>query len=158
MGRRMEAETERILLADYSKYYRLAYSYVGNEQDALDVVQESAYKAIRDCAKVREPGYLSTWIYRIVTNTAIDVLRGRKWESAGLEGLAEVPHEDTYRVGGPMELLDSLEEGERTILILRYFEEMKLEEIARTLSMNLNTVKARLYRALRKLRLEMEEA
>ena len=70
-----EKETEKILLENYEKYYRLAYSYVKTEHDALDVVQESAYKAIRDCGKVRERKYIGTWIYRIVVNTALDLLR-----------------------------------------------------------------------------------
>ena len=48
MGNGMEKETERILLENYDKYYRLAYSYMKSEHDPLDVVQESAYKAIRD--------------------------------------------------------------------------------------------------------------
>ena len=43
------AETEQILTENYERYYRLAYSYMRNEDDALDVVQESAYRAIRDC-------------------------------------------------------------------------------------------------------------
>ena len=47
------ADTERILTDNYEKYYRLAYSYMRNEDDALDVVQESAYRAIRDCGKVK---------------------------------------------------------------------------------------------------------
>ena len=71
------AETEQILTENYERYYRLAYSYMRNEDDALDVVQESAYRAIRDCRKVRNKDYLSTWIYRIVVRgTAGDTGRG----------------------------------------------------------------------------------
>lgn len=65
-------KTEQILIDNYEKYYRLAYSYTRTQEDALDVVQESAYKAIRDCNKVENPNYISTWIYRIVVNTSID--------------------------------------------------------------------------------------
>lgn len=72
------AETEQILTDNYERYYRLAYSYMRNEDDALDVVQESAYRAIRDCRKVRNKDYLSTWIYRIVVNTALDMLRRKR--------------------------------------------------------------------------------
>ena len=63
----LEAETERILTENYERYYRLAYSYMRNEDDALDAVQESAYRAIRDCRSVKNKDYLSTWIYRIVS-------------------------------------------------------------------------------------------
>ena len=81
MKKNLEAEAEKILLTNYEKYYRLAYSYVNNEQDALDIVQESAYKVMKDISKVREPDYLSTWIYRVVMNTAVDFLRKRQKES-----------------------------------------------------------------------------
>ncbi len=90
------AETEQILTENYERYYRLAYSYMRNEDDALDVVQESAYRAIRDCGKVKNKDYLSTWIYRIVVNTALDMLRRKKKETT-TEELPEIPVEDQYR-------------------------------------------------------------
>lgn len=151
----MEAEAEKILLDNYEKYYRLAYSYVNHEQDALDVVQESAYKVMKDIGKVREPEYLATWICRVVINTAVDFLRKRKKESVGLEEV-EIAHEDVYREDDPMELLKTLEERDRTIVVLKVIEEFRLEEIAAVLEMNVNTVKARLYRALKKLRMELD--
>ena len=145
------AEAERILTTEYEKFYRLAYSYVQNKEDALDVVQESAYKVIRDCGRVRQAKYLSTWIYRVVINTSLDLLRRRSRESAA-EVLPEIPSEECY---GEMELrqvLGCLDEKSRAVQILRYFEDMKLEDIAGVLEENTSTVKARLYRSLKKLR------
>ena len=66
MKNRMEEETEKLLLEQYDELYRLAYCYVKTETDALDIVQEAAYKAFKNCGKVREPAYLKTWICRIV--------------------------------------------------------------------------------------------
>lgn len=154
-GKDIMAETEAILTMKYESYYRLAYRMVRNQEDALDVVQESAYKAIRDCGKVENPGYLSTWIYRIVVNTALDLLRKQKREQSS-ENLPEGSCEERY---GEMELQESLnclDEKSRSVIILRYFEDMKLEEIAQITDENLNTVKARLYRALKKLRVDWE--
>ena len=68
----------------------------------------------------------------------------------------EIPHEDSYKEDDPLELLSSLEEKDRTIVILKYMEEWKLEEIAEILEMNVSTVKARLYRALKKLKILLE--
>ena len=146
MGNGMEKETERILLENYDKYYRLAYSYMKSEHDALDVVQESAYKAIRDCGKVKERRYLSTWLYRIVVNTALDALRrqGRESWQPSYEGIEL------------REILDRLDEKEKTVVVLRYFHDLKLEDIGEILGENVNTVKARLYRTLKKMRLELE--
>lgn len=149
------AETEQILTENYERYYRLAYSYMRNEDDALDVVQESAYRAIRDCRKVRNKDYLSTWIYRIVVNTALDMLRRKKKENM-TEELPEIPVEDQYQDLELRTVLNQLDDKSRTIILLRYFEDLKLEDIADIVGDNLNTVKARLYRSLKKLRLNLE--
>ena len=149
------ADTERILTDNYEKYYRLAYSYMRNEDDALDVVQESAYRAIRDCGKVKNKDYLSTWIYRIVVNTALDLLRKKKKETL-TEELPEIPVEDQYQETELRTILNQLDHKSKTIIILRYFEDLKLEDIADILGDNLNTVKARLYRSPKKLRLNLE--
>ena len=149
------AETEQILTENYERYYRLAYSYMRNEDDALDLVQESAYRAIRDCRKVRNKDYLSTWIYRIVVNTALDMLRRKKKENI-TEELPEIPVEDQYQDLELRTVLNQLDDKSRTIILLRYFEDLKLEDIADIVGDNLNTVKARLYRSLKKLRLNLE--
>ena len=149
------AETEQILTENYERYYRLAYSYMRNEDDALDVVQESAYRAIRDCRKVRNKDYLSTWIYRIVVNTALDMLRRKKKENI-TEELPEIPVEDQYQDLELRTVLNQLDDKSRTIILLRYFEDLKLDDIADIVGDNLNTVKARLYRSLKKLRLNLE--
>ena len=128
---------------------------MSNEDDALDVVQESAYRAIRDCGKVKNKDYLSTWIYRIVVNTALDLLRKKKKETL-TEELPEIPVEDQYQETELRTILNQLDHKSKTIIILRYFEDLKLEDIADILGDNLNTVKARLYRSLKKLRLNLE--
>ena len=145
--------TEQILVENYSRYYRLAYSYTKTQEDALDVVQESAYKAIRDCSKVENLDYISTWIYRIVVNTSLDLLRKRQ-KTSDIVGEAQLEgsYEDSYSDPDLEAALDHLEEKEKTIIILRYFEDLKLEDIAQITDSNLNTVKARLYRGLKKLK------
>ena len=155
MGNGMEKETERILLENYDKYYRLAYSYMKSEHDALDVVQESAYKAIRDCGKVKERRYLGTWLYRIVVNTALDALRRQGREVSLEEQKKEESWQPSYEGIELREILDRLDEKEKTVVVLRYFHDLKLEDIADILGENVNTVKARLYRTLKKLRLEL---
>ena len=151
----VERETERVLLENYDKYYRLAYSYMKSEQDALDVVQESAYKAIRDCGQVKEQRYIGTWLYRIVVNTALDALRRRGREVA-LEEWQENSWQPSYAGLELWEILDRLDEKERTVVVLRYFHDLKLEDIGEILGENVNTVKARLYRTLKKVRMELE--
>lgn len=149
---------EETLTANYQKYYRLAYSYAKNEADALDIVQESAYKAILQCKKLKNESYADTWIYRIVINTATDFLRKKQKTVVGIEDYLEqgqAVDENGYANADIMDTLSMLEEKDRSVLILRYFEQCQLDQIADITGEKLSTVKSRLYRALEKLRICM---
>ncbi len=147
----MRKKVEKELLDNYSKYYRLAYSYVRNESDAMDIVQEGAYKAMKEYTSINHDEYLSSWVYRIVINTALDFLRKKKKEIPWDEE-EEMSYEDTYTDYDTLKLLDHLEEDDRIIIILRYFEDQKIEDIAKITGDNINTVKSKMYRALKKLK------
>lgn len=143
------------LTEHYQKYYRLAYSYVRNEADAMDIVQEGAYRAILKSHTLRESDYLETWLYRIMVNAALEFLRRNRRD---YNGLAEDTEgcEDTYENIDLARAVERLGEPDRTIIKLRYYEDMKLEQIAQIVGSNLNTVKSRLYRSLKRLRISLE--
>ena len=151
-----EAIIEAQLVADYQKLYRLAYSYVHNEQDALDIVQESAYKAVKYSDSLKEPKYVGTWIYRIVINESIRFLRKRTIQEVAMEDL-EGGVEDRYTDFDLHQALEQLDPLDKTVVVLRFFEGMQLNQIAQTLDENLNTIKSRLYRSLKKLKLSLAE-
>lgn len=158
MKKPIRKQVEETLLKNYEKYYRLAYSYVKNEADALDIVQESAYKAMKSCGKLKKEEYTDTWIYRIVINTATDFLR--KSQKCSPASTADAQPEQAVNDAGfaqadIMDTLSILEDKERNVLILRYFEQFPLDQIAEITGENLSTVKSRLYRALKKLRICM---
>ena len=71
----LQKKVEEQILDSYEDMYRLAYTYVRNEEDALDIVQESVYKAIKNSDRVRQEAFIKTWIWRIVVNTAVDFIR-----------------------------------------------------------------------------------
>ena len=146
---------EELLLANYNQYYRLAYSYVHNDDDAGDIVQNAAYKAIKNCNSLKQESYAATWIYRIVINEIFSFHRQKKTES--LDFVAESQTEDSYEDIDLKRALSSLSDEDRMIVELKYFEDLKLEEIAAILDINPNTVKSRLYRSLKKLRLILED-
>lgn len=77
----LQKKVEDQILDSYEAMYRLAYTYVRNEEDALDIVQESVYKAIKNESKVQQESYIRTWLWRIVMNTAVDYIRSRKNET-----------------------------------------------------------------------------
>ena len=156
---RKSAPDNRQLLVEHilngqTDFYRLAVSYVKNRDAALDVVQEAIVKALSKVDTVREPAYLKTWFYRILINEAMNHFRRNR----NLVSLGEVMVDRAVESGDPGERLDlydaidRLSFQEQTVIKLRYFEDMKLEEIAQATGANLNTVKSRLYKAIRKLK------
>ena len=147
---------EQIILKKYNSYYRMAMSYVHNEADAADIVQEGAYKAIKSSDSLKHVEYAETWIYRIMMNEIYRRLDTKKIVSIDDEVSAELQIEDTYENIDLKRALDSMSAGEKAVIQLKYFEGLKLEEIAYVLGENLSTVKSRLYRGLKKLRCEMD--
>ncbi len=156
MSARETQQVEELILSSYEAMYRLAYSYVGNEDDAMDIVQESAYKAIKNAPSVTSPQYLKTWLWRIVINTSIDCLRKKQTEAPCYE-MEEPAVWDRYTDFDTRKALNVLDERERTVIVLRFFEDKKITEIAKILGLNTNTIKSILYRSLYKLKIELTE-
>ena len=152
----LQKKIEETVLDSYEAMYRLAYTYVRREEDALDIVQESAYKAIKHAACVKQEAYIKTWLWRIVMNTAIDFIRKNQKEIA-VDAFYEDVREDSYQDFDTIEALEVLTEKEKAVVVLRFFEDQKISEIAKVLHENTNTVKTILYRSLKKLRLKLTE-
>lgn len=143
------------------KIYNLVYRILGQEEEAADLVQEAFINAYvhRQKFNVRRASF-STWLTRIAVNLAINRLRKRRRlkissieehnnralmisEDANLERLFE---KDLVKIA-----LDELEEIYKVVVVLRYVEELSLEEISKVLRIPVGTVKMRLFRAKDKL-------
>lgn len=153
-------------LADYvrknqNRFYRLAYSFMHNSDDAMDVVQDAVVKAFEKQDTLKDIETLQTWFYRILVNTSIDSLRRRKrvvYTDAVPEQEDGASQESQVLDAVALyAALDKLPEEMKLVVILRFFEDMKLSEIADVTGAALSTVKNRLYRALALLRLDMAD-
>lgn len=149
----------KTFLTDYQEsFYRLAYTYVHNHDAALDVVQNAAVQALTHAGAQREPAHLKTWFYRILVNEALGYIRKNK-RCLPVEALPEESVED----GDTAERLDvyravsRLEPKLRTVVVLRFYEDMPLRDISRVTGVKLSTVKTRLYKALSVLKLAMSK-
>ncbi len=147
---------EETLLKNYNKYYKLAFSYVHNDSDAMDIVQDSAYKAIKNAELLKNQKYVDTWIYRIVINQCKTFLSKNKQITDDISDV-NISFNDKYENIDLKNALNALDNDEKAIIILRFFEDLKIEDIASVLDIKVNTVKSRLYRCLRKLESIMEE-
>ena len=92
----------------------------------------------------------------IVVNTAVDFIRKNRKEFA-VDEVYETGKEDTYKDFDTIQALNVLDEKERAVIVLRFFEDQKLKDIAGILNENTNTVKTILYRGLKKLKIELTE-
>lgn len=157
------------LVVNYqNKVYALAYRYMGNEDDAYDVAQETFIKAYRSLRSFKGESSFGTWIYRITTNVCLDEIRRRKRRVVPLsldEPLAtldgdeverEIPDSSLSadRVYEQKEfnqyiqkLLDDMKPEHKTAIILRDVMELSYEEIAAVLNCSIGTVKSRINRA-----------
>ena len=158
---------------------RLALHMLGSEQDAQDVHQEAFIKAYRHLGNFRFECSFYTWLYRIVTNLCLDQLRRRKsrredpatvLDASGdeMDLMANVP--DTRAMANPGreldrkvmserigDALDKLTPRERTVFELKHYQGLKLRTIGDMLNTTEETAKNTLFRATRKLRLNLAE-
>jgi RNA polymerase sigma-70 factor, ECF subfamily len=140
--------------------YRIAFTYMKNKDDALDVVQETAYRSFKKVDTLKKPKYFKTWLIKIAINCSIELVRKNK------KVISFKPEYETY-IGSIDEdislnltlhdLLEKLSEDEKSVIILRFYQGYSLREIADLLHMPLGTTKTILYRALNRLRKKFKE-
>ena len=139
-------------------FYRICYTYLKNEQDSLDAIQNAIYKALANYKNLRETLGLKKWFYRILVNECLQIIR-KDNKYVLVEDEIEIIAFDEYSVYNDnlYDDIDKLPTDIKTVIVLRFFEDLKLDDIAIITQTNVNTVKYRLYRGLDLLRLNMEK-
>ncbi|WP_230986402.1 sigma-70 family RNA polymerase sigma factor [Clostridium butyricum] len=140
------------------KFYRIAYSYVKNEQEALEIVSDAMYKGLVYLKDLREMDYFITWMTRIIINTSLETLRKKSKLTQYEDYMAEVKVEET---GQDQNLdlyhaINMLDPDEKSYVILKYFEERTYREMSDILEMPQSTIKSKIYRSLEKMKSYLE--
>jgi len=159
------------LVTEHQRYvYNLALRVLNNEEEALDLAQETFVRAWTALPNFRGQSQFRTWLYRIVTNLCYNRLPNlrRSLNDLGDDVISEIPETDNA-FGNPAlglesrelrsylhEAINKLDENHRLLISLRYQNELSYEEIANTLNLPLGTVKTGLFRAKAQLRLALE--
>jgi RNA polymerase sigma-70 factor (ECF subfamily) len=156
------------------RLYHMSYRMLSNSQEAEDVVQDAFLRVYTNLERYDEHQKFSTWIYRIATNLCIDRLRKRKAtfsldaempEGEGSDWYTLMPsNEDTPEKqlllsesqAQIRESINALPEKYKSVVILRYMQDMSLQEISDVLSMPVTTIKTRLHRGREYLRKKLE--
>lgn len=155
------------------KLYQVCYRMLGNKQESEDIAQEAFVRAYMNLHTFDQKRKFSTWLYRIATNLCIDRIRKKKpdyyldAEVAGTEGFDmysqiaaddQLPEEQLEQ----MELQDRIQyeigrlpDKYRSVIVLKYIEELSLQEISEILDMPLGTVKTRIHRGREALRKQL---
>lgn len=146
--------------------YFVALEFTKNNQDAEDILQESYIKALSKIKELDKPESFSSWLNQIVANKSKDFLKKKKpmlFEAEENEDFEVLPDEDTSFSPEEnldqtelqktvMEVLDELSEEKRACVLMMYFEELSVGEIAETLEIPEGTVKTRLFSARKDLK------
>jgi RNA polymerase sigma-70 factor (ECF subfamily) len=164
----------RMLVESHSRAaFRVAYRMTGNEHDADDVVQETFLRAYKQLQHFEERADFGTWLHRIAVNCSLDLLRARSRadrhyggdpesaELAGAAGARSEAQQDRLMISAELQTqvataMKRLSASERTAFILRHFEGMPVEEIGKTLGIQVSATKHTIFRAVRKLRESLE--
>jgi len=159
----------RLLVERHSRgIYRAAYRITGNAADADDVVQETFLRAYRALGRFDARASFPTWAHRIAINCSLDMIDARKRRDGRVSDghdLSAIASSGATpdRVAHGMQMqravataMERLSGNERTAFVLRHFEGMPLEEIGKVLGTQLNATKNTVFRAVKKLREQLQ--
>ena len=150
--------------------YNLAFRICGNREEAEEIAQDAFIKAYNSLNSFKRQSSFATWLYRIVFNTAVSVIRSRKKEILSLEdfpaefsdfietNITEDEAEKEYKRFILNFALRKLEEEDRGLITLYYFEELDADEIAEITGISKANIKVRLFRARQKMLAVIEKA
>jgi RNA polymerase sigma-70 factor (ECF subfamily) len=173
-ARQGDGEAFRALVEQHSRtVFRLAYRMTGNEHDADDVVQDTFLRAYRQLGRFEERAHFGTWLYRIAVNCSLDLMRRRRrhdersspldTELSGGRQLVDdnLPAPDRAAFNSELRdvvttALETLSPMERSAFVLRHYEGLSIDEIGKVLGLRVNATKHSIFRAVRKMRRELE--
>lgn len=155
------SEMVTYLTENREKFYRFAYSYAKGKEASLDIVQNAICKALEHYGDIRDVAKINSWFYRVLLNEVYSYLKKhrREYATADEEMPEGIYHEAAYDKDDEVyRMVEKLPENLKTVIVLRFYEDLPLADIARITDVNLSTVKTRLYTALKKLKKLYEEA
>ena len=130
-----------------------------NEDDALDIVQETIYKAFISIKKLKETQYFSTWLTKILINNAIDFIKKNK-RTITINNIDNLQENKKYSIEESIDLfnaIDRLGEPYKSVVILKYYKDLTIKQISSILKCPQGTIKSNLHRAIKKLKLNLRE-
>lgn len=152
---------EKLMDIYFDRLCREAYIRCKYEEDVKEIVQETIYKAYINIRSLKEPQYFKTWLSRILINVANDYLRNKGMVDLELDETSyvkEVVIEDKIEIKIDLyNAIDELEDKYKDAVILRYIDDLKIEDISKILDRPVNTIKTHLRKALKDMKKMLKE-
>lgn len=150
---------EAYIIENQTYLYRLSYSYVKNKDDALEIVQNVIYKSLSSVKSLKNIDSIKPWITRILINCCFDFIKSNSRTVVKDEVFDSVEDKQVDILDRIVlkKALYKLPAQLKTILILRFFEDFKIKDISQILDMKESTVKTNLYKALKILKIDLQE-
>ncbi len=161
-----KASFEKLMSKYYKPLLNFIYRFVGNADTAEDLTQDVFIKVYNSVATYRPAAKFRTWLYQIARNASLNELRRNKWQTVSLDETFDTEDGETTRqIADPKaenpsqemtqhetaelikDAIASLPENQKTAVLLRRYEDMSYEEIAKTMNCSLEAVKSLLSRA-----------
>lgn len=140
--------------------YKTAYMYVKDEEKALEIIQETIIKGVFNIHKLKNPNYFKTWITRILINTAFDMNKKDSKHEQLNEENAVIEYKKGISLEAKLDLynaIDLLKDNYKTVVIMKYFNDMKIKDISEIMNIPENTIKTYITRAKAELKKILRE-
>ncbi len=141
--------------------FRLAVSMLESRAEGEDALQEATIKAWRNLHRLKDADSVRSWFLTIVANQCRSVRRGRWWsvlKPGEIDRPSSSPETTAIENLDLNRALDSLSTEDRTALMLRYYLDLPLEEVAQILGISMTAARSRVHRAARRMRPALETA
>ncbi|GAA0085801.1 sigma-70 family RNA polymerase sigma factor [Clostridium sp. CTA-7] len=144
----------RLIMSEKDNYYKLAYVYMKNKHDALDILQEMIVVLYKEIPKLKKLDSFYSWSKTILVNLCKNELSKRKrYEEVDLENISE---ENTFKESEDKiylkSLIENLNENQKEVIRLRYYLDYSYDEIATIMKIPLGTVKSRINKGINRIR------
>lgn len=145
----------------FNRLYKEAYLRCKHEEDAKEIVQETIYKAYKSIKNLKEPKYFKTWLSRILINVANDYMRENGMidlEHEAIDYIKEVHKDNQVEIKIDLyNAIDELEDKYKDVIIMRYVDDLKIEEISKILERPVNTIKTHIRKAIKDMKNLLKE-